>query len=172
MNNIETALRQLIFCWERTSANEHEAHPVISPSESAKAFATALLTAREALLGYSEVTLPILFLPPTPKESWLDTEWAPDFELGRWVVLLWTVSQFQGEMPNTFWDEQKEIFAQLHGVFSARQATNDEAKQVLSQLNKIEKHLAQLPSDDTPIYDEFGVDLGKMMDFLAPSVSH
>ncbi len=168
MNNIETALRQLVFCWERSSANEHGFSSAIEPSESAKAFCAALLTAREGLLGYSEVTLPTLFLPPAPKDSWLKTEWAPDFELGRWVVLLWTVSQFKGEMPNTFWDEQREILAQLHAVFSARQESNNEAKQVLSQLNEIERHLYKLPTDETEIYDELAVDLGKMMDFLAP----
>jgi hypothetical protein len=170
MNNIETALRQLVFSWERSSANEHEYEFNPNLSKSEKAFGAALLTAREALLGYSEVTLPTLFLPPA--DSWLKTQWAPDFELGRWAVLLWTVSQFQGEMPNTFWDEQKEIFAQLHAVFSARQDTNNEAKQVLSLLNEIEKHLDKLPTDDTEVYDELGVSLGKMMDFLAPSLKY
>ncbi|RKZ79501.1 MAG: hypothetical protein DRR16_25595 [Candidatus Parabeggiatoa sp. nov. 3] len=170
MNNIETALRQLVFSWERSSANEHDYEFNPNLSESEKAFGAALLTAREALLGYSEVTLPTLFLPPA--DSWLKTQWAPDFELGRWIVLLWTVSQFQGDMPNTFWDEQKEIFAQLHAVFSARQETNNEAKQLLSLLNEIEKHLDKLPTDDTEVYDELGVSLGKMMDFLAPSLSH
>jgi hypothetical protein len=172
MNPIETALRQLVFSWEEASASEETLTSLPPLSESAKAFAAALLIAREGLLGYAEATMPTLFLPPPPEENWLKTQWAPDFELGRWTVLLWVVCQVQDEMPNTFWDEQKEIFAQLYAVFSGRQKTDDEAKQVLSQLNDIEQYLAQLPSEKKEIYAGLVATLANMMALLAPKMSH
>ncbi len=160
-------LREFKFRWEGEGDNVFAFSTTAQPSEAAKAFGAGLLTEREALLGKSEVALPTLFLPAT-EETWLKTQWADDFELGRWTVLLWTASRFHRDLPPTFWDEQRWIFSQLKAAFVAR--TDNEAKKVLSQLeNKIEPHLEQLPTENNPkVYKELSINLTKMMYFLAP----
>ncbi|MEN8220553.1 MAG: hypothetical protein ABFS56_30225, partial [Pseudomonadota bacterium] len=147
----EEKLRELKFRWERDGGNVQAFGPNAQASEAAKAFGAGLLTGREALLG--QVAQPL-------EESWLKTQWKNDFELGRWTILLWTASHH--ELPETFWDEQREIFSQLKAAFVARAET----KKVLFQLEKkIEPHLEKLPADGQK---DLRFNLKKMMDFLAP----
>jgi len=145
----EEKLRELKFRWERDGANVHAFSPNAPVSKAAKAFGAGLLSGREALLG--QVAL---------QESWLKTQWKNDFELGRWTILLWTASHH--DLPETFWDQQREIFSQLKAAFVARAET----KKVLFQLEKkIEPHLEKLPADGKKA---LRFNLKKMMDFLAP----
>jgi hypothetical protein len=162
-------LRGLSVRWEGEGGNVFAFSPITPPSEAAKAFGAGLLTGREALLGKSEVALPTLLLPPATEDTWLKTQWADDFELGRWTVLLWTASRFHRDLPPTFWDEQRWIFSQLKAAFVAR-AETDNTKKVLFQLeNKIEPHLKRLPTENNPkIYKDLGFNLKTMMSFLAP----
>ena len=163
---MENKWRDFQFRWEGEADNVFAFGPTAQPSPAAKAFGAGLLIGREALLGKSEIALPTLLLPPAAEESWLKTEWKPYFELGRWTVLLWTASQFRRNLPLTFWDEQREIFSQLKAAFVARSETDNDAKKVLSQLeNKIEPHLAKLPTDGKRA---LRINLKKMMFFLAP----
>jgi len=116
--------------------------------------------------------LPPLLLPAAPEGNWLKTEWVPYFELGRWTVLLWSVSQSLDEMPKAFWDEQREILALLQADFVARQETESEALRVVFKLKKIEAYLEKLPAgEDSEVYDDFGFELDSMMIFLAPRAS-
>jgi hypothetical protein len=136
-----------------------------SPSQAAKAFGAGLLTARESLLG--QLTLPSSLLPPPDFESWSKTEWADHFDLGRWTFLLWTASEFPDEMPQTFWEKQKQILAHFKAEFE--QQKTDEAKEVIFQLEnlKIEQLLNKLP-DDPESYDDLAANLKDLMSFLAP----
>ncbi len=170
--DMEAGLRELAFRWERPPANVHGFSPVRPSSPMAKAFGAGLLTGREALLGNSKVVLPPLLLPAAPEGNWLKTEWVPYFELGRWTVLLWSVSQSLDEMPKAFWDEQREILALLQADFVARQETESEALRVVFKLKKIEAYLEKLPAgEDSEVYDDFGFELDSMMIFLAPRAS-
>jgi hypothetical protein len=171
--DMEAELRQLAFRWERPPANVHGFSPVRPPSPMVSAFGAGLLMGREALLGNSKVVLPSLLLPPVPDGNWLKTDWASYFELGRWTVLLWSVSQSWDEMPQGFWDEQREILALLQADFVARQQMESEAQRVVFQLKKIEAYLEKLPAagEDSEVYDDFGFELEGMMVSLAPRAS-
>jgi len=100
-DEMEQGLRDFQFEWEKTNVLAFSSTP---SSSATLAFSAGLFTAREALLGESEI-----ILPERLSGDWSKTEWATDFELGRWIFLLWTACQFQPQMPATFWDEQKEI---------------------------------------------------------------
>lgn len=163
-------LREFKFRWEGEGENVLAFSPTAQPSQAAKAFSAGLLFGREALLGKTEVVLPTLLLPSSTEEAWSKTQWADEFELGRWTILLWTASQIPSDLPPTFWVEQRWIFSQLKAAFAARAETDNEANKMFSQLeNRIEPHLKQLPSEDSPrVYKDLAFDLKKMMFFLAP----
>jgi hypothetical protein len=162
---MEEELRGSKFRWEKPPASVSGFSPNGSPSEAAKAFGAGLLTARESLLG--QLTLPSSLLPPPDFESWSKTEWANHFDLGRWTFLLWTASEFPDEMPQTFWDKQKQILAHFKAEFE--QQKTDEAKDVMFQLEnlKIEQLLNKLP-DELETYDDLAANLKDLMSFLAP----
>jgi len=160
---MEEELRGSKFRWEKPPANMSAFSPNGPPSQAAKAFGAGLLTARESLLG--QLTLPSSLLPPPDFENWSETEWANHFDLGRWTFLLWTASQFPDEMPQTFWEGQKQILANFKAKFE--QQKTDEAKDVIFQLEnlKIEQLLNKLPPES---YDDLGANLKDLMSFLAP----
>jgi hypothetical protein len=164
-------LRDVQFSWEAVDdANVFAFSQRASASaEAAKAFGAGLWTARESLVETRDITLPPLLLPPTPEDSWLKTDWAPYFELGRWTLLLWTASEFPDERPQSFWDQQRLIFDDFKTTFEARQATDNEAKKVLHQLNsRVKPHLEKLPAPDKPeSYDDLAVNLENLREFLA-----
>ncbi|MEN8217067.1 MAG: hypothetical protein ABFS56_12010 [Pseudomonadota bacterium] len=154
--------RDFTFIWEDDVRNTFAFSPTGQPTPATKAFSAGLLMARESLLENHDFVLPAPL-----KGNWLKTEWAPYFDLGRWTFLLWTASQ--SEMPPTFWDEQRDIFAQLKKDFVKRQETENDAKFVVSQLEeKVQPFLEKLPSADAPkIYDDLGFGLEEMMSLLA-----
>jgi len=93
---MELGLREFQFEWETTNVF------AFSGSTTArKAFRAGLLSGREALLG------------ETNFDNWSKTEWKNDFELGRWIFLLWTACEFKLQMPATFWDEQRKFLEQF-----------------------------------------------------------
>jgi len=170
-NEMEEKLRHFQFPWKEANhllglnANKQ-------PSPATQAFGAGLWISKEALLGHREAALPEPLLPPAPFDHWSKTDWQDYFELGRWIFLLWTASQFQPAEPKIFWDKQKDIFAQLKGAFEARKAEGDnKAKNVVSQLsNFVEPPLEKLPiSDDSKmIRRDLATDLKNIMRIIAP----
>ncbi len=153
-------LRELSFHWEGEQANVQAFGPTAHPSQADKAYGAGLLTAREAILGNTEIAT---------ETDWLKTQWADYFELGRWSVLLWTASRFHREIPATFWTGQPDMCAHFKSAFKARTATDEQAKKVLYQLDtRIKQCLGKLPNQDKEIYKNLRVNLEKMMSFLAP----
>jgi hypothetical protein len=170
-DDLEEEVRDFEFRWEKPPANifafNSGGEP---PSLAAKAFGAGLFTGRESLRG--KLTLPASLLPPPSFESWLKTKWANYFQLGRWTFLLWTASQFPEKMPNSFWEQQPAIFAQLKVAFQTQSETDD-AKEVMRQLKsqQIEQLLNKLltsKENKFDIYYDLGHHLKKLMDFLAP----
>jgi hypothetical protein len=153
--------RDFRFIWEGEAGNNFAFSPTGQPTPATNAFSAGLLTARESLLEKKDFAL-----PEPLKGNWSKTEWAPYFDLGRWTFLLWTASQFPSEMHPSFWDDQREIFADLKNDFAER--TENEAKFVVSQLEeKVQPFLEKLPSADDPkIYDDLGFGLEEMMSLL------
>ncbi len=161
-------LQEFKFQWEGRAANVSAFSAATPDLESAKAFGAGLFTGRATLLNKGTVEMPELLLPPMNQDSWLNTKWANDFELGRWTFLLWTVS-LEDEKPKAFWDEQRQILAQFKAAY--RHKNNKKAEKVLYQLEKrIEPLLKKLPvnADDSDIYEDLASNLETMMNFLAP----
>ena len=128
-----------------------------------QAFSAGLLIAKATLLENKDFTLP----KPLQK-NWAETEWDSYFDLGRWIVFLWTASQFPDAIPADFWDKQKKILAKFQADFVKRQKTDNDAKIVVSQLDdRIQQFLEKLPTDKPEIYDNLGFGLEKLMSFLA-----
>ncbi len=87
--------------------------------------------------------------------DWQQSEWAYFFELGRSTLLLETVSiavyEFQYEVPNTFWEEQKQIFATLQAKFNGFKAqpdTLEATKWVRGSFKTINSSLNRLPNEN------------------------
>lgn len=164
-SEMETGLYRLAFDWEQLPENLRGDSPTMPLSPATQAFGAGVLTGREALLENSNFTLPPQLLPPTPKENWSKTKWKDYFELGRWILLLWSVSQSSAtEMPKTFWETQKQTLAQLQAVFVARLQQDSIAKDAFAKLKQIATYLEKLPAkDQLAIYDDFNFELEKMM---------
>ena len=99
-------------------------------------------------------------------------EWVDFFELGRWTLLLETMSiaayRFQYEVPNTFWAEQKQIFATLQAKFNGFEAQQDSHQEaiewVIVSFQEIEP---RLPNETEPArYDELVRELQDMREDL------
>jgi len=170
---MEGWLRDFKFPWEGgKTENVLGLTPTISPYLAQKAFGAGLLVSRNGLLR-KPITLPPLLLPPEDKKSWLQTKWASNFELGQWMFLLWTTSQFQPDMPKTFWDEQRVILMQLKGKFETQQTKKiraAEARKVIYQLEKfVEPLLEKLPTSDRLEVNSEIADLKETIEFLAPN---
>jgi len=143
------------------------------PSITASAFGAGWVTTRETLLGKTEINLPQQLSPPS-SDSWLETEWKHYFKLGNWVLLLFIASDLSHdktvflvqpeEKMNDIFAQLKRIFAQLKAEFEAQ--IDNEAKEVISQLEKIEPLLEKLPTEQINIHEKLKTHLEKLKTFL------
>ncbi|HEW98847.1 MAG: hypothetical protein DRR16_06780 [Candidatus Parabeggiatoa sp. nov. 3] len=148
-------LDKLAFVWEVSPKNMRGKAPPLS--EAQKAFGAGVLTGRERLLENSEATLPLHL-------KGLKTERQDYFDLGRWAVLLWTVSQFpEDQMPTAFWEEQQRFLTQMQERL--QQESGPEAKQILTHTTIIQSLLDKLSADNNPeIYHALTFKLKDMME--------
>jgi hypothetical protein len=111
----------------------------------------------------------------TDKKDWQLSELNIFFELGRWTLLLETVSlavyEFQYEVPKTFWEEQKQIFDILQAGFNEFKAQSDtyqeSIKWVIDSFEGIEPLLQGLPSEnELALYDKLIGELRDMREEL------
>jgi len=153
---VEENLHEHKFPWEKPALNVYGFSAAKPPSLAVKAFGAGLLTGKRFLLGKKS------------ENDWLTTEAGKDyFELGRWTILLWAVSQPHHDMDKPFWDKQRQILAKFKGAFETRQAMDNDAKIVLIKLDKLEPVLEKLP-DEKALY-KLQTRLETMMEHLAPS---
>ncbi|BAP55699.1 hypothetical protein THII_1402 [Thioploca ingrica] len=171
-NPIKEVLQNLQLPWQNpiTSTQKFETTPTTSPA--AQAFAAGLWSGQQILLGNDNPILPQLLSPPLKELSWLQTRWKGDFELGQWILLLWTVTQVSPPLTDTFWDKQKQIFIHFQADFSTtNQSSAVETQRVTSALKFIKPFIEKVPlpaKQEPQLYDQLGRELAFMMDNLSP----
>jgi len=151
--------------WENRSSDKF----VLRFSESARpslalqAFNAGLWKGRESLLSSSSKVM---------EKNWTETEWVSYYELGRWTLLLESVCRSlpQYQVPNDFWDRQKNIFNKLNQDILARKEKSDDLEGVTinwvsSQFASIGPLLEQLPNE-LPLSTQLAAKLKFMRDGL------
>ncbi|RKZ84583.1 MAG: hypothetical protein DRR19_17525 [Candidatus Parabeggiatoa sp. nov. 1] len=74
--------------------------------------------------------------PSTEMSVWADSQWANEYELGRWFVLLWTMVQTPAAVPADFWRQQRAIGETLQARFSTRSPRDDITETILEVMLK------------------------------------
>jgi tetratricopeptide (TPR) repeat protein len=176
---IQKVQHQIKLPWKGTAQRESASFfSSSSPrlSLAMQAFSAGLWKGQQYLLSQLPTTIPD---DSWLKKDWSKTEWADYFKLGRWTLLLETVSQsvfqFQYEVPEGFWEQQQLIFADLKTDFLERRDKHDETEEievdwVMSRFEEyIEPLLKQLPDDSQPhLYEKLAKELKEMREGLAP----
>ncbi len=154
--------------WQIPTASNQEFNS-ISASPAAQAFAAGIWSGQQKLLGNENPKLPQL-LSPSNQQSWLKTQWQRDFDLGQWVFLLWTITQFTSPQSVAFWDKQQQILVHFQADFDTTVLKSSEEEQpVLFALELIKPIIEKLPIESKPqLYDQLGSELAFMMDSLSP----
>ncbi|NJO18185.1 MAG: hypothetical protein HC877_21370 [Thioploca sp.] len=172
-NQVKAVLQNWPLPWQNSVAliKGVEITPTMSPA--AQAFAAGLWSGQQTLLGNNNPILPQLLSPPSLKTtSWLQTGWQRDFELGQWVLLLWTVTQISPPPSGIFWEKQKQIFIYFQTDFSTTNHSSAlEIQRVISALKFIKPLIEEVPvpaKQEPQFYDQLGRELAFMMDNLSP----
>jgi hypothetical protein len=138
--------------------------------QTANAFAAGIWLGQQDLLGHHSATLPTSLSPPSPMPSWQETGWKNDFELGRWILLLWAITDSSLQMPAPFWQQQQRILKHFQTQFAVLAKNNDrEAQLVISALEPLSPLLAQLAQKPTlPSSHLLERELAFLIDSLSP----
>ncbi|RKZ51870.1 MAG: hypothetical protein DRR08_28830 [Candidatus Parabeggiatoa sp. nov. 2] len=94
-----------------------------------------------------------------PKElaRWANSQWAEEYELGRWFVLLWVMAQTPEKVPTDFWNQQLAIGKTLQANLSNRSPRYEITEIILENgLKPVVVFLTQLQkeSDDHDILSQ------------------
>lgn len=81
---------------------------------------------------------------PLPTDAATIEEHYSYFELGRWLILLWSVTQTQTPLTEDFWQQQQQILTQFQTQLTATSIQ----ELLLPQLEQLEPLLISLPHDD------------------------
>jgi len=104
----------------------------VEPSKAAQAFQAGVET------GYAMLSQTSADISP-----WKETDWAAEYDLGRWFVLLWTMAQTPDKVSSDFWADQQAIGETLQARFSKR-ASEEMTETVLETLKRIQPVLMAL----------------------------
>jgi len=86
--------------------------------------------------------------PPAQRVAWANSQWADEYELGRWMVLLWSLAQTPQPVPADFWSQQQAIGETLQARFSKRSPMDDLTDTILEKgLKPIISILSQLQNE-------------------------
>jgi hypothetical protein len=106
----------------------------IESSPPAQAFSAGIETGQAILTNTT---------PSDEMAAWADTQWAEEYTLGRWFVLLWTVAQTPNQAPTDFWTQQPAIGEKLQARFNKR-SPDEMTETVLETLANIQPLLTEL----------------------------
>jgi len=138
--------------------------------QAANAFAAGVWSGQQELLGHPSAILPATLSPPSPKPAWQETGWKNDFELGRWILLLWAITHSSIEMPLSFWQQQQQILKnfQTQFIILVQKKKDREAQIVVSALDLLLPLLNALAQQPTVSVAHL---LEKELAFLIDSLS-
>jgi len=165
--SLEQQINQSYHIYSARAKNSQVIQTILSSTSSSnsRAFSSSSLPptpARQAFDAGFQVGMYALnpsLISTTYEKDWQQSEWKIFFELGRWTLLLETVSlavyKSQYEVPKTFWVKQRQIFDMLQEKFKGFKVqldTNQEAVEwvVVDSLPAIEPLLQRLPSENEP----------------------
>ncbi|OUD16179.1 zf-HC2 domain-containing protein [Thioflexithrix psekupsensis] len=133
-------------------------------STQQRAFSAGLWVGQQLLDNNDRTLLPIILQSPIETTHWLNTPWRYHYELGRWTMALWVVSQFNYDMSDQYWYRQRGLFEKIYQHFTVENKENPLAENVIAQLEQITLLLHQLPNPDTPqLYEQLGRELEILM---------
>lgn len=144
-SRLDKDLRNLPMPWENLTLGFNAAESSLPK----KAFGAGLWTGKTALLGMGTSKSPLPeFLSPPSESAWPETEWAGYYQFGRWVMLLWVLTQ--AEEPLQDWGQLQRILAKLQVSLVKRPSSELEASQALSALERLQPLLAEAQRQTDP----------------------
>ena len=170
-HQVKVVLQNLQLPWQNpVTSTTGFGNFAISPA--AQAFAAGLWSGQQTLLGNDNPTLPPSLSPPLKELSWSQTGWKRDFELGQWILLLWTVTQVSPPLSKAFWEQQQQILLYFQAEFStSNQSSPLETQRVTSALEFIKPLIkaTPVPAQHEPhLYKQLGRELAFIIDNLSP----
>lgn len=136
--SLAVLVEELPLPWERSALGFSTGQQ----SPATRAFGAGLWVGRAALLGENaDIALPE-FLTPTTASPWPDSEWATYYQAGRWMVLLWTLTQSVQSTGD--WSAQLELLKILRSQLGERGAEEPVAQWEIELLASLEPLLVSL----------------------------
>lgn len=138
-NTSQNADRMTIELWFTQHGNQLGfSAQKTTPTQGQLAFTAGAWTGKRQLANQS-VELPANLMPSYDK-SWQNSAWEEEFELGRWLVVLWNDLQQVKELD---WHQQYTLTGQFHAAFDKR-IENASMNMLLTEL---EMHFLQLEKE-------------------------
>lgn len=138
---------------------------------SNRAFSAGLWTGQQLLDQQERQQVPVRLQAPANTGDWTDSQWHAFYQLGRWTMALWIVSQFNYEMSMQYWENQKALCGELQTKLQQQANIVSEAGTVQPRLKTIAELLNYLPAPQTPqVYEQLGRELELLMQTLAAGV--
>jgi hypothetical protein len=122
----------------------------VAPSEAAQAFQAGIE------MGYARLNQ-----TTADTSVWQDSDWADEYDLGRWFVLLWTMAQTPDNASSDFWAEQQAIAESLQARFEKR-ISGEMTETVLDTLKRIQPVLMGLKKQ--PSYRSMAYELSDQLE--------
>lgn len=136
--DLAALVEELPLPWERSALGFSTGQQ----SPPARAFGAGLWVGRATLLDENaDIALPEFLTPPTAS-PWPDSEWAMYYQAGRWMVLLWTLTQSVQSTGD--WSAQLELLKILQGQLGERGAEEPVAQREIKLLASLEPLLVSL----------------------------
>jgi hypothetical protein len=148
--------------WEEQALGFSE----VSPSTPARAFGAGLWVGRAELLGTTPAPIPALVAAPG-QAPWSETEWADYYELGRWLMLVWSVAQSGQRVED--WESYQSVLQELLAQLKQREPQEAEAQRAVAALSHLEPLLGALAQpSNIPTRDQLSRRLRIAIHQLAP----
>lgn len=172
-SQVKAVLQNLQLPWQNPITSTTGFGTTLPISPAAQAFAAGLWSGQQTLLGNDNPILPPFLSPPLKELNWLQTSWQRDFELGQWILLLWTITQASPPLTNIFWAKQQQILLHFQAEFanSSQSSSLLETQRVTSALEFIKPLLAKVPLSAQPephLYEQLDRELAFIIDNLSP----
>ncbi len=141
------------------------------PTPSSRAFSAGLWTGQQLLNQQERQQVPVHLQAPAESGNWANSQWGEFYQLGRWTMALWIVSQFNYEMSAQYWQNQQALCDELQSKLKHQAMRLTEANTVQLRLQTIAGLLNNLPAPQTPhIYEQLGRELEVLMQTFATGV--
>lgn len=126
-----------------------------------KAFAAGLWEGRNKMAPEVGEPLPINLIPPTDI-SWLDSEWQPYYELGKWSALAWVASQVPDVKVD--WVSLQQALTDVGKELAKKNSEN----KAIAEINRLKSYLAKMEQKNAQNSKALAQALTKTISELTP----